>query len=96
MRRVLKYLSVNQIIKDISDVNGVMSVKRFIITTIMAGGAVFGACMLYRVNYVLSALAMLMVVLIVPGLVRGYFKEDMMLQDFRMLIFIFIRFHIRL
>ena len=41
MRRVLKYLSVNQIIKDISDVNGVMSLKRFLNTTIMAGGAVF-------------------------------------------------------
>ena len=75
MRRVLKYLSVNQIIKDISDVNGVMSVKRFIITTVMAGGVVFGACMLYRVNYVLSALVMIMAVLMVPGFVRGYFKE---------------------
>ena len=46
MKRLLKYLSVNQVMKDIADVNGVMSVKRFIITTIMAGSAVFGACML--------------------------------------------------
>lgn len=75
MRRVLKYLSVNQIMKDISDVNGVMSVRRFIITTVMAGSAVFGACMLYRVNYMLSALVMFIAVLMVPGLVRGYFKE---------------------
>ena len=54
MKRLLKYLSVNQVMKDIADVNGVMSVRRFIITTIMAGSAVFGACMLYRINYILS------------------------------------------
>lgn len=75
MRRVLRYLSVNQVMKDIADVNGVMSVRRFIITTVMAGGAVFGACMLYRVNYALSALVMIIAVLMVPGLVREYFKE---------------------
>ena len=63
MRRLLRYLSVNQVMKDIADVNGVMSVKRFVITTIMAGGAVFGACMLYRINYVLSLLVMLMALL---------------------------------
>ena len=75
MKRLLKYLSVNQVMKDIADVNGVMSVKRFIITTIMAGSAVFGACMLYRINYILSLLVMVMALLLIPGLVRGYFKE---------------------
>ncbi len=75
MKKILRYLSVNQIMKDISDVNGVMSLKRFIITTIMAGGAVYGACMMYKVNYALSALVMVMALLMVPGLVRGYFKE---------------------
>lgn len=75
MRRLLRYLSVNQVMKDIADVNGVMSVKRFVITTIMAGGSVFGACMLYRINYILSLLVMVMALLLIPGLVRGYFKE---------------------
>lgn len=75
MRRVLKYLSVNQIMRDIADVNGVMSVRRFIITTVVAGSAVFGACMLYRINYILSVLVMFIAVLMVPGLVRGYFRE---------------------
>ena len=31
--------------------------------------------MLYRINYILSLLVMVMALLLIPGLVRGYFKE---------------------
>ena len=37
MRRIIKYLSVNQLMEDIAAMNGCMSVKKFIVTTIIAG-----------------------------------------------------------
>ena len=75
MKKVLKYLSVTQLMEDVRDMNGVMPVRRFVITTIAAGAGVYGACLLYRINYVLAFVVMLVAVAMIPGLVRNYFRE---------------------
>ena len=61
--------------EDVRDMNGVMPVRRFVITTIAAGAGVYGACLLYRINYVLAFVVMLVAVAMIPGLVRNYFRE---------------------
>ena len=48
MKKILRYLSVKQLMEDIADLNGVMSVRRFVLSTMLAGVAVYGACLLYR------------------------------------------------
>ena len=75
MKKVLKYLSVTQLMEDVRDMNGVMPVRRFVIATIAAGAGVYGACLLYRINYVLAFVVMLVAVAMIPGLVRNYFRE---------------------
>ena len=68
MKKVLKYLSVTQLMEDVRDMNGVMPVRRFVITTIAAGAGVYGACLLYRINYVLAFVVMLVAVAMIPGM----------------------------
>ena len=52
MKKILRYLSVKQLMEDIADLNGVMSVRRFVLSTMLAGVAVYSACLLYRINYI--------------------------------------------
>lgn len=75
MRRIIKYLSVNQLMVDIAAMNGCMSVKKFIVTTIIAGVGVYGACMAYRIDYIPALVIMSVAVMMIPGLVRNYFRE---------------------
>ena len=49
MKKVLKYLSVTQLMEDVRDMNGVMPVRRFVITTIAAGAGVYGALSLIHI-----------------------------------------------
>ena len=49
LKKILRYLSVKQLMEDIADLNGVMSVRRFVLSTMLAGVAVYGACLLYRI-----------------------------------------------
>ena len=44
MKKILRYLSVKQLMEDIADLNGVMSVRRFVLSTMLAGVAVYGVC----------------------------------------------------
>ena len=46
LKKILRYLSVKQLMEDIADLNGVMSVRRFVLSTMLAGVAVYG-CLLY-------------------------------------------------
>ena len=39
MKKILRYLSVKQLMEDIADLNGVMSVRRFVLSTMLAGVA---------------------------------------------------------
>ena len=41
MKKILRYLSVKQLMEDIADLNGVMSVRRFVLSTMLAGVAVY-------------------------------------------------------
>ena len=61
--------------EDIADLNGVMSVRRFVLSTMLAGVAVYGACLLYRINYIAALFVMILAVIMIPGLVRNYFME---------------------
>lgn len=91
MKKVLKYLSVTQLMEDVRDMNGVMPVRRFVITTIAAGAGVYGACLLYRINYVLAFVVMLVAVAMIPGLVRNYLGNAVRQRDLLMWMYIFIR-----
>ena len=53
MKKILRYLSVKQLMEDIADLNGVMSVRRFVLSTMLAGVAVYSACLLYRYRSVI-------------------------------------------
>lgn len=75
MKKILRYLSVKQLMEDIADLNGVMSVRRFVLSTMLAGVAVYGACLLYRINYIAALFVMILAVIMIPGLVRNYFME---------------------
>lgn len=37
LKKILRYLSVKQLMEDIADLNGVMSVRRFVLSTMLAG-----------------------------------------------------------
>ena len=75
MKKILRYLSVKQLMEDIADLNGVMSVRRFVLSTMLAGVAVYSACLLYRINYIAALFVMILAVIMIPGLVRNYFME---------------------
>ena len=75
MKKILRYLSVKQLMEDIADLNGVMSVRRFVLSTMLAGVAVYGACLLYRINYIAALFVMILAVIMIPGQVRNYFME---------------------
>ena len=75
MKKILRYLSVKQLMEDIADLNGVMSVRKFVLSTMFAGIGVYGACLLYRINYIAAVFVMLLAVIMIPGLVRNYFRE---------------------
>ena len=75
MKKILRYLSVKQLMEDIADLNGVMSVRRFVLSTMLAGVAVYGSCLLYRINYIAALFVMILAVIMIPGLVRNYFME---------------------
>lgn len=75
MKKILRYLSVKQLMEDIADMNGVMSVRRFALSTMLAGAGVYGACLLYRIDYVAALFVMLLAFAMIPGLVRNYFRE---------------------
>ena len=60
MKKILRYLSVKQLMEDIADLNGVMSVRRFVLSTMLAGVAVYGACLLYRINYIAELFVILL------------------------------------
>lgn len=75
MKKILRYLSVKQLMEDIADLNGIMSVRRFVLSTMLAGVAVYGACLLYRINYIAALFVMILAVIMIPGLVRNYFME---------------------
>lgn len=75
LKKILRYLSVKQLMEDIADLNGVMSVRRFVLSTMLAGVAVYGACLLYRINYIAALFVMILAVIMIPGLVRNYFME---------------------
>ena len=44
LKKILRYLSVKQLMEDIADLNGVMSVRRFVLSTMLAGVAVVHVC----------------------------------------------------
>ena len=50
-------------------------VRRFVLSTMLAGVAVYGACLLYRINYIAALFVMILAVIMIPGLVRNYFME---------------------
>jgi hypothetical protein len=75
LKKILRYLSVKQLMEDIADLNGVMSVRRFVLSTMLAGVAVYGACLLYRINYIAALFVMILAVIMIPGLVRNILKH---------------------
>lgn len=75
MKRLIEYLSFNGIKKDVRELNGNLSMKNFIIVTCMWGAGIYGMCLLYRMNWYVSGLVMIAAIMMVPGLVRNYFKE---------------------
>lgn len=75
MKRLIEYLSFNNIKRDVSELNGNLSLKNFIIITCMWGAGIYGICLLYRMNWYVSALVMIVAIMMVPGIVRNYFKE---------------------
>ena len=53
LKKILRYLSVKQLMEDIADMNGVMSVRRFVLSTMLAGVAVYGAELIISQRYLL-------------------------------------------
>ena len=53
MKKILRYLSVKQLMEDIADLNGVMSVRRFVLSTMLAGVAVYGTELIISQRYLL-------------------------------------------
>ena len=68
-----------------------MSVRRFVLSTMLAGVAVYGACLLYRINYIAALFVMILAVIMIPGLVRNYFMERSKASRLQMWMCIFTR-----
>lgn len=82
MRRFINYISIKRLKSDIAAMNGVMPLRRFIAAVGISGALVFGACMLYRIQWCVALAVMAVCVLMIPALVRNYFHERSEMMQF--------------
>ena len=94
MKKILRYLSVKQLMEDIADLNGVMSVRRFCFINHACRSCCIW-CMFCCTELIISQryFVMILAVIMIPGLVRNYFygKESKSVKDLQMWMCIFTR-----